>query len=100
MQAGCMASSCVFPLGEMSSGQLTSGASARRAQESIRASRDWFLACAPHAGGMAARLAQALFAQPAYERQLHLIYLANDILLKRCARGHALLDLLPDYAIY
>ncbi|KAK9821123.1 hypothetical protein WJX81_001731 [Elliptochloris bilobata] len=54
-------------------------------KECIKASRDWFLACAPHAGGMAARMAQALLAQPAYERQLHLIYLANDILLKSAA---------------
>jgi len=54
-------------------------------QESIKASRDWFLACAPHAGGMAARMAQALAAQPAHDRQLHLIYLANDILLTRRA---------------
>ena len=78
--------------GGVSSDQLTRVTRACRAQESIRASRDWFLACAPHAGGMAVRLAQALFAQPAYERQLHLIYLANDILLKRCACGHVLLD--------
>ncbi len=55
-------------------------------QESIKASRDWFLACAPHAGGMAVRMAQALYAQPAYDRQLHILYMANDILLKRCAQ--------------
>jgi hypothetical protein len=60
-------------------------------QESIKASRDWFLACAPHAGGMAARMAQALAAQPAHDRQLHLIYLANDILLtRRAARRRGL----------
>jgi hypothetical protein len=50
-------------------------------QESIKASKDWFMACAAHAAGMAAQMAEHLGALPGYDSQLHVIYLANDVLL-------------------
>ena len=53
------------------------------AQESIKASKDWFMACAPHAAGLAAQMAEycGQGALP-YDKLLHVIYLANDVLLK------------------
>lgn len=53
-------------------------------QESIRQSKEWFMACAPHAMGLAAKMALHMRQLPTYEQQLHVIYLANDVLLKRC----------------
>lgn len=50
-------------------------------QDSIKASRDWFMECAPHAAGLAAQMA-GFAAQAPYVEQLHVIYLANDVLLK------------------
>lgn len=58
-------------------------------QESIRASKDWFMACAPHAAGMAAMMGERLPKAGSYDDQLHVIYLANDILLKGCVHLHA-----------
>jgi len=56
-------------------------------QESIKQSQQWFMACLPYAPGMAAALALHVRNMPDYEKQLHVLYLANDILLKRCAAG-------------
>ena len=41
------------------------------------------MACAPHAMGLAAKMALHMRQLPTYEQQLHVIYLANDVLLKR-----------------
>ncbi len=54
-------------------------------QDSIRASKDWFMACAPHAAGMAAMMADHMSKAASYDSQLHVLYLANDVLLKGCA---------------
>lgn len=40
------------------------------------------MACAMHAAGMAAQMADHLSKAPTYDSQLHVIYLANDVLLK------------------
>ena len=55
-------------------------------QESIKASREWFIACQSHAAGLAVRMASHMSQLPTYDQQLHIIYLANDILVKR--QGH------------
>jgi len=54
-------------------------------QESIHQSQAWFMACVSHAPGMARMMAEHIRGCPDYARQLHTIYLANDILLKSCA---------------
>lgn len=41
------------------------------------------MACLPYAPGMAAALALHVRNLPDYDKQLHVLYLANDILLKR-----------------
>ena len=41
------------------------------------------MACLQHASGMAAALALHVRSLPDYDRQLHVLYLTNDILLKR-----------------
>ena len=51
-------------------------------QESIKASKEWFMACDPHAAGMAAQMADFLCNAPTHDQRLHVLYLANDILLK------------------
>lgn len=51
-------------------------------QESIKASKEWFMACEPHAAGMAAQMADFLCHAPTHDQRLHVLYLANDILLK------------------
>ena len=53
-------------------------------QESIKASKEWFMACEPHAAGMAAQMADFLGSAPTHDQRLHVLYLANDILLKGC----------------
>lgn len=53
------------------------------AQESIKQSQQWFMACLPYAPGMAAALALHVRNLPDYDKQLHVLYLTNDILLKR-----------------
>ena len=55
------------------------------AQESIHQSQSWFMACVSYAPGMARKMAEHIRGCPDYARQLHTIYLANDILLKSCA---------------
>ena len=53
------------------------------AQESIKSSQQWFIACGPsHAPALVALLARRLMALPSYDKQLHVVYLANDILFK------------------
>lgn len=49
------------------------------------------MACMPYASGMAAALALHVRNMPDYDKQLHVLYLANDILLKRCAADKTLL---------
>lgn len=51
-------------------------------QEAIKASKEWFMACEPHAAGMAAQMAEFLSHAPTHEQRLHVLYLANDVLLK------------------
>lgn len=41
------------------------------------------MACIQHAEGLAAQMALHQQQLPAYEQQLHIIFLANDVLLKR-----------------
>ena len=41
------------------------------------------MACLPYAPAMAAALALHVRNLPDYDKQLHVLYLANDILLKR-----------------
>ena len=53
-----------------------------KVQESIKASKEWFMACEPHAAGMAAQMAEFLSHAPTHEQRLHVLYLANDVLLK------------------
>jgi hypothetical protein len=43
------------------------------------------MACVSYAPGMARKMAEHIRGCPDYARQLHTIYLANDILLKSCA---------------
>jgi hypothetical protein len=43
------------------------------------------MACAAHAPGLAAQMAEFAVHAPAYDKQLHVLYLANDVLLKGCA---------------
>lgn len=55
------------------------------AQESIKSASAWFLT-APHmAGGLGAQMASHASGLPDYKARLHVLYLANDILLKACA---------------
>ncbi|KAK9907575.1 hypothetical protein WJX75_006303 [Coccomyxa subellipsoidea] len=62
-------------------------------KESIRASKDWFMACAPHAAGMAAMMADHVSKAASYDSQLHVLYLANDVLLKgQTQRGEGMPD--------
>lgn len=53
-------------------------------QDSIKQSQQWFMACLQHAPAMAAALALHVRTLPDYDKQLHVLYLTNDILLKRC----------------
>ncbi|DBB16897.1 TPA: hypothetical protein ACH3X3_015132 [Trebouxia sp. C0006] len=55
-------------------------------KDSIKQSQQWFMACLPYAPGMAAALALHVRNMPDYEKQLHVLYLANDILLKRLSQ--------------
>ncbi|KAL4434358.1 hypothetical protein ABPG75_000799 [Micractinium tetrahymenae] len=51
-------------------------------RDSIRNSQQWFMACAPYAAGMAAMMLQHVLHLADYQKQLHVVYLANDILFK------------------
>ena len=59
-------------------------------QDSIHQSQAWFLSCLPHVAGMAQLMAEHVRGCPDYSRQLHTIYLANDILLKSCVPAESL----------
>jgi hypothetical protein len=54
-------------------------------QESISASQQWFMACARYAPGMARMMAERAAVSRDADKQLHIIYLANDILFKALA---------------
>lgn len=51
-------------------------------QESIKASQGWFMACAAYAPGLAYMMASRAVALQDFDKLLHLVYLANDILFK------------------
>lgn len=51
-------------------------------QDSIKSSQSWFMACAAYAPGLVRLMAQRLVNLQEFDKQLHLIYLANDILFK------------------
>jgi hypothetical protein len=59
-------------------------------QESIKASSQWFIACALHARGMAQMMLQRVRQLQAFPPQLHVIYLVNDIFFSGCAPAAAL----------
>lgn len=65
-------------------GQVLSGLTGSK--DSIKQSQQWFMACLPHAAGMAAALALHVRSLPDYDKQLHVLYLTNDILLKRLSQ--------------
>ena len=52
------------------------------AQESIQGAASWFLQAHQHAAGLAAQLAAHAAGQQDHQKQLHTLYLANDLLLK------------------
>ncbi|KAI8469872.1 MAG: hypothetical protein J3K34DRAFT_511573 [Monoraphidium minutum] len=54
-------------------------------KDSIKASQGWFMACAPWAHGMARMMAERAAASRDQEKQLFILYLANDILFKALA---------------
>ena len=56
-----------------------------RVQESIKASSQWFMACTLHAHGMAQMMLQRVHHLAAFQAQLHVVYLLNDILFTGCA---------------
>ena len=47
------------------------------------------MASVAHAPGLAACMARHQASLPGYEAQLHILYLANDVLLKRCVPSAA-----------
>jgi hypothetical protein len=51
-------------------------------QDSIKASQGWFMACASYAPGLAYMMASRAAAVQDFDKLLHLIYLANEILFK------------------
>ncbi|PRW59174.1 calcium homeostasis endoplasmic reticulum isoform A [Chlorella sorokiniana] len=59
-------------------------------RDSIRNSQAWFMACAPYAAGMAEMMMQQIEAlEGHHDRQLHVVYLANDILFKAMSQRPA-----------
>lgn len=54
-------------------------------QQSIKDSKEWFFVHANFASGLAAKMAIHQSSLPSYDQQIHVIYLANDVLLKRWA---------------
>ncbi|KAI3439009.1 hypothetical protein D9Q98_001421 [Chlorella vulgaris] len=67
---------------EVSSGWQTVLGMLSGSRDSIQNSQAWFMACAPYAAGMAELMLQHVLSHGDYQRQLHVIYLANDILFK------------------
>lgn len=51
-------------------------------QDSIKASQGWFMACAAYAAGLAYMMAARAASLQDFDKLLHLIYLANEILFK------------------
>jgi len=51
-------------------------------KDSIKTSQQWFMACVAYAPGLARMMARRVVGIPDYERQLHVIYLTNDVLFK------------------
>ena len=51
-------------------------------KDSIKSSQQWFMACSAHAPGLARMMAQRVVRLQEYDKQLHVIFLANDILFK------------------
>jgi hypothetical protein len=51
-------------------------------QDSIKASQGWFMACASYAPGLAYMMASRAASLQDFDKLLHLIYLANEILFK------------------
>ncbi|EFN51673.1 hypothetical protein CHLNCDRAFT_139903 [Chlorella variabilis] len=51
-------------------------------RDSIRNSQAWFMACVPYAAGMAEMMLQQVLSLADHQQQLHILYLANDILFK------------------
>lgn len=60
-------------------------------QQSIKEGKEWFMAHMQFAAGLAAKMAICQSQLPGYDQQIHIIYLANDVLLKRYK------ELLSDY---
>ncbi|BDA50806.1 probable calcium homeostasis endoplasmic reticulum protein at N-terminal half [Coccomyxa sp. Obi] len=78
---------------EVSSGFSQVLAALTGSKDSIRQSKDWFIACALHAAGMAAMMADHVSKAASYDQQLHVLYLANDVLLKgQTQRGEGVAD--------
>ncbi|KAL6770520.1 hypothetical protein ACKKBF_B31580 [Auxenochlorella protothecoides x Auxenochlorella symbiontica] len=67
---------------EVASGWAQVLAALSGSHTSIRASQEWFMACRQHAQGMAEMMLQASKATQEAAKQLHLLYLANDVLFK------------------
>ncbi|KAK9809045.1 hypothetical protein WJX72_008362 [[Myrmecia] bisecta] len=67
---------------EVSSGFTQVLALLTGSKESIKSSTEWFMACKPYAAGLAAMMGMHLSQSDSYDHQLHVIYLANDLLLK------------------
>ena len=52
-------------------------------RDSIKAGKEWFMASSSQAPGLAACLARHQTGLDSYDKQLHVLFLANDVLLKR-----------------
>lgn len=57
----------------------------RYLQESVRGGAAWFLGAQQHSWPLAQQMAAHSAQLPEHAKQLHLLYLANDIVLKSCA---------------
>jgi hypothetical protein len=57
-------------------------------QDAIKYAQQWFLACGPAAAAGLSRLMAMRCVAPTTspEGRMHIVYLANDILFKRCVR--------------
>jgi hypothetical protein len=52
-------------------------------QESIKGNYQWFMAMVAYAEGLAAMMANRVMALQESEKQVHVIYLANELLIRR-----------------
>lgn len=55
-------------------------------RDSIKTSKEWVMASVAHIDGLAVNMAAHQQTLSSYEKQLHVIYLANDVLLKSAAQ--------------